>query len=136
MSVTVGRFEADASYRALTTSSGHHCKTSAQCSQQRYRDTNHLYIGTNYRNRFHYLKLKSVVRKRNLLSCLKFYTTKLKTYSAYPNTKFQYYESNSLLQLGIYYPAKLLGLAHTRCIKINSVLCLFTNIYPETIYKL
>jgi len=67
---------------------------------------------------------------------LKFYITKLKRYSAYSNTKFQYYESNSLLQLGIYYPAKLLGLAHVRSIKINSVLYLFTNIYPEAIYKL
>lgn len=84
-----------------------------------------------------FFKLKSVVLKRNLLSCLKFYTTKLKTYSAYSNTKFQYYESNSLLQLRIHYPAKLLRLAHVRFIKINSVLCLFTNIYPENnLYKL
>jgi len=54
MSVTIGRFEKDASYRALVTSSGHYYETSAQCSQQRYRDTNQLYIVTNYRNRFNF----------------------------------------------------------------------------------
>jgi hypothetical protein len=51
MSVSTGIFEAGASFRVLSTSSVHHCKTSAQCSQHRYRDTNYLYILTNYRNR-------------------------------------------------------------------------------------